>query len=422
MTWSLQTFAVTTSGSSEKSEGTSIELLLVNPTNDGPAQDGKDPITPNQFAVKLDNRVLTITTTLEETVTCQLKNQTTNEDVVTVNFNKRISYSIAKHGSYELKLQVKNTILEGFFKTEPLQEDAADIVLKAYEDYDVDIFVSNNIYLQGDTVHVGCEELGNEYIIADRKVWVAFVNLMPQANWSHDCQYLLIDADTGKVTIFNRQMPPKDLGSFKQYKFFSWNGQKVLNQQDAFAMVDSIYKNDTVSIYISNDFYYGGETFELPTKEVIKVPYPIAMYWVAFVDLHPMANWGHPCEYVFINAYNGCVTKVTADFFPKKLQELFTLNRWDNKQEDDGLQLPNEVIVSKQSAVSQITCTPDREGSRIYVTAFDEIVMITVYNVQGQMIISSKETKIDVSNLTDGVYIIKAELQNGTTQTKFIKH
>ena len=79
MTWSLQTFAVPTSGSSEKSEGTSIELLLVNPTNDGPAQDGKDPITPNQFVVKLDNRVLTITTTLEETVTCQLKNQTTND-------------------------------------------------------------------------------------------------------------------------------------------------------------------------------------------------------------------------------------------------------------------------------------------------------------------------------------------------------
>ena len=348
MTLSLQTSAATTNGSSEKT----IDLVLLSP-NDGPDQDGKDPITPNQFVTKLDNRVLTIITTLEETVTFQLISQTTSENVVTVNFNKNISYPIEQHGSYVLKLQINNTVLKGLFETELLQDEAADIVLKTYEELDLEIFVSNSIYLEGDTVHIGDEDLHNEYIIAYNRVWVAFVNPMPQANWSHDCQYLLIDANSGKVTTFNRQMPPKDLGSFKQYKFCGWNAQKIINQHDAFAIVDSIYKSDTVTIYISNDFYYGGETFELPTKEVVRVPYPLAMYWVAFVDLHPMANWSHPCEYVFINAYNRNITKVTAPFFPKYLQELFTLKRWDIKHTEDGLQMPNKVIVSKQKTAKE---------------------------------------------------------------------
>ncbi len=320
-----------------------IPLTIIDTgSNDGPAQDGKDPITPNQFVASLDDRTLTISTTLKEAISLQLKNQATQEKVTSVKFTNTVSLQISKYGSYGLLLNIHNTTLQGVFEVELSQNEVANIALDMYQNEAVEIFVSSSTYSKGDTIHALYEHLLNEYtIIENNSAWCVFIDKKPEANWGHECQYLLVDSSSGKIKVLNRTTPPVALHKFKQYKFYDrMNGAKILNKQDAFAIVDSMYRNDTVSIYISNDFYYGGEKFDLPTKEIINVPYPLAMYWVAFVDLFPMANWSHPCEYIFINAYTGHITKITKSIFPKNLQGLFNLMRWDNRKEEDGLVLP----------------------------------------------------------------------------------
>ena len=37
---------------------------------------------------------------------------------------------------------------------------------------------------------------------------VAFVDLQPEANWGHDCRYLLVDPETGELQMVMAQFPP----------------------------------------------------------------------------------------------------------------------------------------------------------------------------------------------------------------------
>ena len=46
---------------------------------------------------------------------------------------------------------------------------------------------------------------------------------------------------------------------------------------------------------------------------------------------------------------------------------------------------------------------------------------VVVYNFQGQKVIETKEKQeVDISHLSSGIYIIKAELSNGEIMTKKI--
>lgn len=386
--------------------GATYVPLSVVGTNDGPSQDGKDPTTPNQFVVRVENRTLFISTTLDERVSLKLQNKTTNEDVANLTFIKTAVCLVGQYGSYVLTLQVGSTTLTGEFDVELSQDEAAEIALKMFENDNVEILVSNTTYEQGDTVHVYYEQLKNEYIIVGNRCWVAFVDLIPDANWSHGCQYLLIDAKSGNVVTYNRDMPPQR-DEYKQYKSF---GIKVLNQQDAFEIVDSIYKKDTVAIYISTQNYYGGETFELLNKDVIRVPYPLSMYWVFFVDLYPMENWEHPCEYIFVDAYTGKVTILKKMMFPINQEELFTLKRWDYKQNVE-LVYPADAAYSSQNPVFANTS----------IVSSEKIRRIDIYDIHGQKIMSTNNTTIDVPELSRGIYIVHAEMENGCVQTKLIK-
>ena len=326
---------------------TVIPLSLVEDSNDGPAQDGKDPVTPNQFAALLNNRTLSVITTVKDIVYIKIQKETTNETIVDSRFYNSFSYKLSDYGLYSLILFCGETKLKGIFYIELSQDDAADIVLKMFEEENVDIYVSNNKYKQGDTINVCNDDRRNNYIVANSYTWVAYVDLFPLANLSHEFQYILIDPFSGKVQIFDRDMPPygSDYFKYKQYKFYD-SGIKIYNQQDAFEVVDSLYKNKEVGIYMSKDYYSGGEIIELLNNKNIRVPYPASMYWVAFVDLHPIESWTHECVYVFISAYSHTITKVTETIFPKNLEDLFVLKRWDNEQKESGLILPAEVIVS----------------------------------------------------------------------------
>ena len=42
--------------------------VVVDGSNDGPSQDGKDPTTPNQFIATINNHIFSVKTTLNEIV------------------------------------------------------------------------------------------------------------------------------------------------------------------------------------------------------------------------------------------------------------------------------------------------------------------------------------------------------------------
>lgn len=319
-----------------------VSLSIVSGPNDGPAQDGKEPVTPNQFAVTLNGRVLNVTTKLNGVVQIELVNQTVQNDVYSGQFVKSVACKLHSAGDYVLSLAYEGTKLSGNFKLTLTQDEAADIVLKKYEKLeDVEIYVSNKILAPKDTIHIVSEKIKGDYLIAPYETWVAYVNLMPSANWSHACQYVLIDALTGKAIVEDRDMFPIDQSEYMPYRTRDWmQNVKVKTQQDAFLIADSLYKKETVSIWVSNTYYMGNESIELPTGDKIKVPLPLSMYWVVFVDLYPMANWGHPCDYLFIDAYTKRITKVSKDIFPLNQTSLFTQLRWDNKQAAMGIIMP----------------------------------------------------------------------------------
>lgn len=371
-----------------------VSLSIVSGPNDGPAQDGKEPVTPNQFAVTLNGRVLNVTTKLNGVVQIELVNQTVQNDVYSGQFVKSVACNLHSAGDYVLSLAYEGTKLSGNFKLTLTQDEAADIVLKKYEKLeDVEIYVSNKILAPKDTIHIVSEKIKGDYLIAPYETWVAYVNLMPSANWSHACQYVLIDALTGKAIVEDRDMFPIDQSEYMPYRTRDWmQNVKVKTQQDAFLIADSLYKKETVSIWVSNTYYMGNESIELPTGDKIKVPLPLSMYWVVFVDLYPMANWGHPCDYLFIDAYTKRITKVSKDIFPLNQTSLFTQLRWDNKQEAMRL----DMAIEKESE-------------------------ITIYDLQGRCLIHSANTRVDVSSLSKGLYWIIVKTNNGYRQTKFIK-
>jgi hypothetical protein len=44
-----------------------------------------------------------------------------------------------------------------------------------------------------------------------RRSWpavLAFIDLEPEANWSHACRYLLVHAETGEIESLDARMPP----------------------------------------------------------------------------------------------------------------------------------------------------------------------------------------------------------------------
>ena len=65
-------------------------------------------------------------------------------------------------------------------------------------------------------------------------------------------------------------------------------------------------------IYLLNTPVAEGSTLEFP-RASIAVPWDAR---VAFIDLNPLANFGHPCRYVLINPGTGETKSVDARFPP----------------------------------------------------------------------------------------------------------
>ena len=317
--------------------------VVVDGSNDGPSQDGKDPTTPNQFIATINNHIFSVKTTLNEIVYLEIFN-TKGEKIINTDFRDKFTCELEDNGNYKLQLRYQDIELEGYFDVTFSQDEAASIVMKMFEDEDVDIYVFNEIYTTGDTIRL-VRPSPSQDIIVNESSWVAFVDLHPFENWSHPCEYILINAYTGIPTTYARTDFPKETEWILYDIPDKYKTAQVSTVDDAFLIVDSMYKGEKVDIYMYATCFNGNKTIELisPINDNVELAYPYSghRYWVAFVDLHPMANWSHPCEYVFIDILTGHVITITKNMPPIQLGELFILKSLNQVYDAVGIKRVN---------------------------------------------------------------------------------
>ncbi len=65
------------------------------------------------------------------------------------------------------------------------------------------VYLDERELASGSTLKIDGEE-----IPVRRRTAVVFVDRVPQANWGHDCRYLLVDLESGEVRSIAAQFPP----------------------------------------------------------------------------------------------------------------------------------------------------------------------------------------------------------------------
>lgn len=393
--------------------------VVVDGSNDGPSQDGKDPTTPNQFIATISGHSLSITTSLEDVLYLEVIDAKKEIEIIQTHFQKKILFEIDECGSYRLQIKYQNMVLGGDFDITLSQDEAASIVMKMFKNKDVEISVFNEIYTTGDTIRL-LRPSPSQDIIVNESSWVAFVDLHPFGNWSHPCEYILINAYTGIPTTYARTDFPKETEWILYDIPDKYKTAQVSTVDDAFLIVDSMYKGEKVDIYMYATCFNGNKTIELisPINDNVELAYPYSghRYWVAFVDLHPMANWSHPCEYVFIDILTGHVITITKNMPPIQLGELFIPKRLYLQSTNDNSNKQSNLTIDKD-----VSYVIDPAQTTINILSSSKIQQVDIYNRHGFLLLSTSEPTIDISSFPLGVYIVQIQMDTQSVQTKFIK-
>jgi hypothetical protein len=69
----------------------------------------------------------------------------------------------------------------------------------------------------------------------------------------------------------------------------------------------------TCVVYLSMAPIPAGNRLEFPRQTIIDVKRPA---WIAFIDLQPYSDWGHPCRYVLIDDESGETRSYDSQFPP----------------------------------------------------------------------------------------------------------
>ena len=98
----------------------------------------------------------------------------------------------------------------------------------------------------------------------------------------------------------------------------------------------------------------------------------------------------------------------------------------DNEEHTEN-ELIKEYMIANEK--SKITLTPNPTTGKLQVTTNEhqKIVDIQLFDIIGKLILShpsapSPETVIDLSHLSNGIYFLKIQTENGTQTKKVIKN
>jgi hypothetical protein len=65
------------------------------------------------------------------------------------------------------------------------------------------VYLDERVLSTGTAVEIDGKEI--------RMPWpavIAFIDLQPEANWAHDCRYLLVNSETGELQSIDARFPP----------------------------------------------------------------------------------------------------------------------------------------------------------------------------------------------------------------------
>ena len=71
-------------------------------------------------------------------------------------------------------------------------------------------------------------------------------------------------------------------------------------------------QKETTVLYLDSEPVHAGAPFPAG-RETLEAPWDA---YVAFADLQPTANWGHPCLYLLVNRQTGEIKKIESSFPP----------------------------------------------------------------------------------------------------------
>lgn len=83
------------------------------------------------------------------------------------------------------------------------------------------------VYLDSEEISAGASvQVGRKTVEAPWDAYMSFVDLRPEANWGHDCRYLLVNRRTGEVKSYAASFPPFLKGPVKTLRLI-WKGSRV---------------------------------------------------------------------------------------------------------------------------------------------------------------------------------------------------
>lgn len=94
-------------------------------------------------------------------------------------------------------------------------------------------------------------------------------------------------------------------------------------------------------------------------------------------------------------------------------KELLTANNEEDNHDDPVVEQPRK---------NTFAISPNPVNTTLHIQMAEELSQVNIYNLNGQCVLQSTQTDIDVSALPQGMYILRAETTDGNAhQTKFIK-
>lgn len=313
------------------------------------------PAAEDMFDVTVKNQVLNITTHLETPFTVELTSHKLHKRFVLGPFIKQCYHVLPAGGTYSLDIKYNDIIFSGTFDILMTQQEALDIILKTYQWSDVEVHLSNWIYAKGDTLHLSPPR---GYFIADYDAWVAFIDLYPNANWGHPCQYILINAVSGDTVVYNSTTTLLREGW--DFTYLYRNGVKNemphKTMQDVFRFVNNMYLDQEVALWVGRSYYIGGlDKIELRNGEYIAAPNNNTLNWLAIVDTHPDEQGEHSREYFFILPHTQEFVHIEKNDLPLDFEKDFILMRGKPRIESHFSVVPKakkEIIAPKKSMLS----------------------------------------------------------------------
>ncbi|MFZ4414255.1 MAG: family 16 glycosylhydrolase [Bacteroidales bacterium] len=203
-------------------------------------------------------------------------------------------------------------------------------------------------------------------------------------------------------------------GSYPNYAKATTNSYSI---QDDFHLFTLIWDDNALKMYLDLDKYPTvSPYYEMAINQVDVAPNP--------------SHYFHKKDYVILNlAIGGNFTGIS------NINNVTALNNGDAKMYVDYVKVYQQGIAGEEytgpvlssinhlKVQNQFQVYPNPGLNRINVVSSSTINKITVINIQGQHVISiSYSNSIDISNLSDGNYLIKIEDTTGKTEThKFTK-